>query len=240
MYLFPSPISGSCPFSGNWSPCPILPPLGPLTRSTCCPRYPPRCKSSSDPSLTSPSQMDGAGFLAQAGKTPSICFAPGKGPWCLGQSPCPDLTSTWHLPAAPVCFPHTGTCHQSEVAPGLLLSFSGPVKNRPTLVGQQGPPLRPLCIFLLLWSRNQNQPRERLAQRGYHCRHCRCFLGASLDTLPMGKSYADTCFTFRLHSPKPLLICTRKSKVWWDFTMLLGWLDVFNQSYVKTIIKSFK
>lgn len=140
MYLFPSPISGSCPFSGDWSPCPILPPLGPLTQSTCCPRYPPRCKSSSDPSLTSPSQMDGAGFLAQAGKTPSICFAPGKGPWCWGQSPCPDLTSTWHLPAAPVCFPHTGTCHQSEVAPGLLLSFSGPVKNRPTLVGQQGPP----------------------------------------------------------------------------------------------------
>lgn len=101
-------------------------------------------------------------------------------------------------------------------------------------------PPRPLCIFHPLWSRNQNQPRERLAQRGYHCQHCRCFLGASLDTLPMGKSYADTCFTFRLHSPKPLLICTRKSKVWWDFTMLLGWLGVFNQSYVKTIIKSFK
>lgn len=179
-------------------------------------------------------------FLSASWENPINLLCPREGPLVFGAKSMPRPYLHLAFTSSPCLLPsHRNLSPEwSGTWPPIVILWAS--QEQTNFGWRARSPLRPLCIFLLLWSRNQNQPRERLAQRGYHCRHCRCFLGASLDTLPMGKSYADTCFTFRLHSPKPLLICTRKSKVWCDFTMLLGWLDVFNQSYVKTIIKSFK
>ena len=115
--LTPSGSCHHCFFLGclqwlDWSPCPCLAPLGPLTPSSQYPRFLPR---GSNTACTCPSWKDWTGFLVGFSQILSIFSAPGHGPWCLGASPHPEFSSS------PCLLPSQGTHHQSGVGASLLL-----------------------------------------------------------------------------------------------------------------------